>query len=129
DLKRNTKNIKDADLLEFVNIFNENERNWMQQNNTLSSNYDKSVLDILSIILDSKCKESNISRKLVSSKDELTGSISRQTDKLFKGWRYDFFGRSVESFLNTSSKFEISAVKSANNITKIQSNLVENNCC
>ncbi len=67
--------------------------------------------------------------KLVSSKDELTGSISGQTDKLFKGWRYDFFGRSVESFLNTSSKFEISAVKSANNITKIQSNLVENNCC
>lgn len=129
DLKRNAKNIKDADLLEFVNIFNENERNWMQQNNTLSSNYDKSVLDILSIILDSKCKESNISRKLVSSKDELTGSISGQTDKLFKGWRYDFFGRSVESFLNTSSKFEISAVKSANNITKIQSNLVENNCC
>ncbi|MDX5518780.1 MAG: ribonuclease D, partial [Wolbachia endosymbiont of Andrena agilissima] len=129
DLKRNAKNIKDADLLEFVNIFNENEGNWMQQNNTLSSNYDKSVLDILSIILDSKCKESNISRKLVSSKDELTWSISRQTDKLFKGWRYDFFGRSVESFLNTSSKFEISAVKSANNITKIQSNLVENNCC
>lgn len=78
DLKRNTKNIKDADLLEFVNIFNENERNWMQQNNTLSSNYDKSVFDILSIILDSKCKESNISRKLVSSKDE---SVSQYLDR------------------------------------------------
>ncbi len=129
DLKRNAKNIKDADLLEFVNIFNENEKNWMQQNSILPNNYDKSVFDILSIILDSKCKESNISRKLVSSKDELTGSISGQIDKLFKGWRYDFFGRSVESFLNTSSKFEISAVKSANNTTKIWSNLVENNCC
>ncbi|MGL9758409.1 MAG: ribonuclease D [Wolbachia sp.] len=128
DLKENAENIKDEDLLEFINIFNENEKNWIQQNNILPNNYDKSVFDILSIILDSKCKEVNISRKLVSSKDELTGSISRQTDKLFKGWRYDFFGKSVESFLNTSSKFEISVVKSANNTTKILSNSVEANC-
>ncbi|MGL9758424.1 MAG: ribonuclease D [Wolbachia sp.] len=127
DLKRNTKNIKDADLLEFIDIFNENEKEFVQQHYTLSDNYDKSVFDILSIILESKCKENNISRKLVSSKDELAGSISGKIDKLFKGWRYDFFGRSVESFLNAGSRFEILMVKSADSTAKIRSNLVENN--
>ncbi|WP_264683289.1 MULTISPECIES: ribonuclease D [unclassified Wolbachia] len=127
DLERNTKNIKEEDLLEFMNIFNENEKEFVQQNYTLSDNYDKSVFDILSIILESKCKENNISRKLISSKDELAGSISGQIDKLFKGWRYDFFGRSVESFLNAGSRFEILMVKSADSIAKIRSNLVENN--
>ncbi|WP_353288169.1 ribonuclease D [Wolbachia endosymbiont (group B) of Gerris lacustris] len=127
DLKRNTKNIKEEDLLEFIDIFNENEKEFVQQNYTLSDNYDKSVFDILSIILESKCKENNISRKLISSKDELAGSISGQIDKLFKGWRYDFFGRSVESFLNAGSRFEILMVKSADSIAKIRSNIVENN--
>ncbi|WGJ61752.1 ribonuclease D [Wolbachia endosymbiont of Frankliniella intonsa] len=127
DLERNTKNIKEEDLLEFMNIFNENEKEFVQQNYTLSDNYDKSVFDILSIILESKCKENNISRKLVSSKDELAGSISGQIDKLFKGWRYDFFGKSVESFLNEGSRFEILMVKSADSIAKIRSNLVKNN--
>lgn len=127
DLERNTKNIKEEDLLEFMNIFNENEKEFVQQNYTLSDNYDKSVFDILSIILESKCKENNISRKLVSSKDELAGSISGQIDKLFKGWRYDFFGKSVESFLNAGSRFEILMVKSADSTAKIRSNLVENN--
>ncbi|WP_353281914.1 ribonuclease D [Wolbachia endosymbiont (group B) of Horisme vitalbata] len=127
DLKRNTKNIKEEDLLEFIDIFNENEKEFVQQNYTLSDNYDKSVFDILSIILESKCKENNISRKLVSSKDELAGSISGKIDKLFKGWRYDFFGRSVESFLNAGSRFEILMVKSADSTAKIRSNLVENN--
>ncbi|WP_353278732.1 ribonuclease D [Wolbachia endosymbiont (group B) of Longitarsus flavicornis] len=126
DLERNTKNIKEEDLLEFMNIFNENEKEFVQQNYTLSDNYDKSVFDILSIILESKCKENNISRKLVSSKDELAGSISGQIDKLFKGWRYDFFGKSVESFLNAGSRFEILMVKSADSTAKIRSNLVEN---
>lgn len=131
DLERNTKNIKEEDLLEFMNIFNENEneKEFVQQNYTLSDNYDKSVFDILSIILESKCKENNISRKLVSSKDELASSISGQIDKLFKGWRYDFFGKSVESFLNAGSRFEILMVKSADSTAKIRSNLVENNCC
>lgn len=127
DLERNTKNIKEEDLLEFMNIFNENEKKFVQQNYTLSDNYDKSVFDILSIILESKCKENNISRKLVSSKDELAGSISGQIDKLFKGWRYDFFGKSVESFLNAGSRFEILMVKSADSTAKIRSNLVKNN--
>ncbi|OJH30961.1 Ribonuclease D [Wolbachia endosymbiont of Armadillidium vulgare] len=127
DLKRNTKNIKEEDLLEFIDIFNENEKEFVQQNYTLSDNYDKSVFDILSIILESKCKENNISRKLVSSKDELAGSISGKIDKLFKGWRYDFFGRSVESFLNAGSRFEILMVKPADSTAKIRSNLVENN--
>ncbi|WP_264375319.1 MULTISPECIES: ribonuclease D [unclassified Wolbachia] len=127
DLERNTKNIKEEDLLEFMNIFNENEKEFVQQNYTLSDNYDKSVFDILSIILESKCKENNISRKLVSSKDELAGSISGQIDKLFKGWRYDFFGKSVESFLNAGSRFEILMVKSADSTAKIRSNLVKNN--
>ncbi|WP_349968142.1 ribonuclease D [Wolbachia endosymbiont of Armadillidium arcangelii] len=127
DLKRNTKNIKEEDLLEFIDIFNENEKEFVQQNYTLSDNYDKSVFDILSIILESKCKENNISRKLVSSKNELAGSISGKIDKLFKGWRYDFFGRSVESFLNAGSRFEILMVKPADSTAKIRSNLVENN--
>ncbi|MGL9718348.1 MAG: ribonuclease D [Wolbachia sp.] len=128
DLRKNTKNIKEEDLLEFIDIFNENEKDFMQQDYTPSSSYDRSVLDILSIILESECKENGISRKLVSSKDELAGSISGQTDKLFKGWRYDFFGRSIESFLNAGSRFEISVVKSTNNTTKIRSNLVGANC-
>ncbi|WP_395463619.1 ribonuclease D [Wolbachia endosymbiont of Cantharis cryptica] len=128
DLKRNAKNIKDEDLLEFIDIFNENEKDFVQQNYTPLNSYDRSLFDILSIILESECKENDISRKLVSSKDELAGSISGQIDKLFKGWRYDFFGGSVESFLNANSRFEISAVKSANNTTKIRSNLVEANC-
>lgn len=127
DLKKNTKNIKEEDLLEFIDIFNENEKEFVQQNCTLSDNYDKSVFDILSIILEGKCKENNISRKLISSKDELAGSISGQIDKLFKGWRYGFFGKSVELFLNANSKFEISAVKSANNKIGLRSNLVESN--
>lgn len=93
DLRMNTKNIKEEDLLEFIDIFNENEKDFMQQDYTPSSSYDRSVLDILSIVLESECKENGISRKLVSSKDELAGSISGQTDKLFKGWRYDFFGQ------------------------------------
>ncbi|WCR58993.1 MAG: Ribonuclease D [Wolbachia endosymbiont of Ctenocephalides felis wCfeF] len=128
DLRKNTKNIKEEDLLEFIDIFNENEKDFMQQDYTPSSSYDRSVLDILSIVLESECKENGISRKLVSSKDELAGSISGQTDKLFKGWRYDFFGRSIESFLNAGSRFEISLVKSTNNTTKIRSNLVRANC-
>ncbi|WP_108783972.1 ribonuclease D [Wolbachia endosymbiont of Bemisia tabaci] len=127
DLERNTKNIKDEDLLELIDIFNENEKEFVQRSDALSDNYDKSVFDILSIILESKCKEDNISRKLISSKDELAGSISGQIDKLFKGWRYDFFGRSVESFLNAGSRFEILVVKSADSTAKIRSNLVENN--
>ncbi|WCR57587.1 ribonuclease D [Wolbachia endosymbiont of Ctenocephalides felis wCfeJ] len=128
DLRRNAKNIKEEDLLEFIDIFNENEKDFTQQNYAPSNNYDRSVLDILSIVLESECKENDISRKLVSSKDELAGSISGQTDKLFKGWRYDFFGRSVESFLNANSKFEISVMTSVDNTIKIRSNLVEANC-
>ncbi|QKX02618.1 ribonuclease D [Wolbachia endosymbiont of Dirofilaria (Dirofilaria) immitis] len=128
DLKENAKNIKEEDLLEFVDIFNENEKNFMQQNYTLSNYHDRSVFDMLSVILESKCKENNISRKLVSSKAELASSISGQIDKLFKGWRYDFFGKSVESFLNASSKFEISVVRFTNNITEIRSNLMNASC-
>ncbi|MCA4774206.1 ribonuclease D [Wolbachia endosymbiont of Mansonella perstans] len=128
DLRKNTKNIKEEDLLEFIDIFNENEKDFMQQDYTLSSSYDRSVLDMLSIILENECKENGISRKLVSSKDELAGSISGQTYKLFKGWRYDFFGRSIESLLNAGSRFEISVVKSTNNTTKIRSSLVRANC-
>ncbi len=128
DLRKNMKNIKEEDLLEFIDIFNENEKDFMQQDYTPLSSYDRSVLDILSIVLESECKENGISRKLVSSKDELAGSISGQTDKLFKGWRYDFFGRSIESFLNAGSRFEISVVKSTNNTTKIRSDLVKANC-
>ncbi|OWZ25583.1 ribonuclease D [Wolbachia endosymbiont of Wuchereria bancrofti] len=128
DLRKNTKNIREEDLLEFIDVFNENEKNFVQQDYILSNNYDRSVFDMLSIILESKCKENNISRKLVSSKDELVGSMSGQVDKLFKGWRYDFFGRSVKSFLNANSKFEISVVKSANNTVKIQSDLIKASC-
>ncbi len=128
NLKKNVKNVKEKDLLEFVDIFNENEKDFIQQNYTSLNSHDRSVFDILSVILESKCKENNISRKLVSSKDELVGSISGQMDKLFKGWRYDFFGKSVESFLNASSKFEISVVKFTNNTTEIRSNLINTSC-
>ncbi|QKX01205.1 ribonuclease D [Wolbachia endosymbiont of Dipetalonema caudispina] len=128
DLRRNAKNIKEEDLLEFLDILNENERDFMQQNYVSLNSYDKSVFDILSVILESKCKENDISRKLVSSKDELISSISGHIDKLFKGWRYDFFGKSVESFLNASSKFEISIVKFIDSMNTIKSNLVDSSC-
>lgn len=127
EIKENTKNLKtkilkEEDLLEFVNIFNENEKNSAQHNSNIShNNFDKSVFDTLSIVLENECKENNISRKLVASKDELIKSISGETNDLFNGWRYDFFGKSVESFINANSKFEISVVKSTDNIMTIQS--------
>lgn len=129
DLRKNTKNIKEEDLLEFIDIFNENEKDLTQHNNNsiILNSYDKSVLDILLIILENECKKNCISKKLVSSKDELAESISRKTNKLFKGWRYDFFGKSIESFLNESLNIEISVMKSTNNIINIQSNLVITN--
>ncbi|WCR53126.1 MAG: Ribonuclease D [Wolbachia endosymbiont of Ctenocephalides orientis wCori] len=112
ELKKGTKNIKEEDLSEFINIFNENEKNLEQKAAALPNIYDKSIFSILSIILETKCKENNISRKLVASKEELNGSISGQTNKLFRGWRYEFFGKSVESFLSKDLKFKISAVGS-----------------
>ncbi len=120
-LKQNTRNIKDKDLLEFINIFNENDRELTQYNNTVIHNYDKSVFDILSIILESRCKENNISRKLVISKEDMAKSISGLTDILFRGWRYDFFGKSVESFINSDLKFKISIERPPNGTIKIQS--------
>lgn len=128
ELKRKTKNIKEEDLLEFINIFNDNEKDCVQHANTSLDNYDKSIFDILSIILEGKCKENNMSRKLVASKDELIKSISGQTNDLFRGWRYDFFGKSVKSFMDADLKFEISSVKSADNIARIQSRPVKIEC-
>ncbi|MDD9331433.1 MAG: ribonuclease D [Wolbachia sp.] len=131
DLEKNMRSVnmrdkKEECLLEFMSILNKNKKIFTQQNNISIKSCDQSVFDILSILLESKCKENNISRKLVASKDELIKSISGQIDRLFKGWRYDFFGKSIKSFLNTDSKFEISAAKSASNMTKIQSRLIEN---
>ncbi len=120
-LKQNTRNIKSNDLLEFINIFNENDQELVQYNNTALHNYDKSVFDILSIILESKCKENNISRKLVISKDDMAKSISGLTDILFRGWRYDFFGKSVESFIKSDLKFKISIERPTNGTIKIKS--------
>ncbi|WP_253299835.1 ribonuclease D [Wolbachia endosymbiont of Chironomus riparius] len=120
-LKENIKNLKDEDLLEFIEIFNKNEKIYSQDNSISLKNYDKSIFSMLSIILDSKCKKSDISQKLIASKEELMKSISGQTNNLFKGWRYNFFGKSVELFMNSGLKFEISAVKSMNGITGIQS--------
>lgn len=111
-LKKGIKNVKEEDLLEFISIFHENEKNLEQKAAALPNTYDKSIFSILSIILETKCKENNISRKLVASKEELNGSISGQTNKLFHGWRYEFFGRSVESFLSKNLEFRISAVGS-----------------
>ncbi|VVC42760.1 Ribonuclease H-like domain,3'-5' exonuclease domain,HRDC-like [Cinara cedri] len=128
ELKKKTKNIKEEDLLEFINIFNDNEKDCVQHANVSLDNYDKSIFDILSIILEVKCKENNMSRKLVASKDELIKSISGQTNDLFRGWRYDFFGKSVKSFMDTDLKFEISSVKSADNIARIHSRQVKIEC-
>ncbi|MDN5248124.1 MAG: ribonuclease D [Wolbachia endosymbiont of Tyrophagus putrescentiae] len=120
-LKQKAKNVTEEDLLEFMDIFNNTQDDAEQNGNALQNNYDKHIFDMLSIILDSKCKENNISRKLVASKDDLAKSISGQTNDLFKGWRYNFFGRSIEAFINNKLRFEILTVKSKHNITVIKS--------
>lgn len=119
ELKRGIKNVKEEDLLEFIDIFNENEKNLEQNVPALPNAYDKSVFSILSIILENKCKENNISRKLVASKDELNEAISERTGKLFHGWRYGFFGKSVESFLSKNLEFRISVAGKIINIEEV----------
>ncbi|UWI82977.1 ribonuclease D [Wolbachia endosymbiont of Howardula sp.] len=126
DIKKTSHNIKDKDLLELVKIFNHNELISSQSPETHITCYDKSILDILSIILEGKCQENNISRKLVVSKNELSRSISGNTDKVFKGWRYNFFGSDIESFLSAQSKFEISATQDINETIKLRSFRIEN---
>ncbi|OEY86551.1 ribonuclease D [Wolbachia pipientis] len=120
-LKNNARNVNSEDLLEFIDIFYEHEQNISQYNNIPLYNYDKPVFDMLSIILDSKCRDNDISRKLVISKEDMAKSMSGCTDTLFKGWRYDFFGKSIKSFINNDSQFKISITKSSDNMMHLKS--------
>ncbi|OEY86667.1 hypothetical protein BIY23_03140 [Wolbachia pipientis] len=71
--------------------------------------------------MDSKCRDNDISRKLVISKEDMAKSMSGCTDTLFKGWRYDFFGKSIKSFINNDSQFKISITKSSDNMMHLKS--------
>lgn len=125
-LRISTKNVKEENLLEFVDIFSYNEENGIQCENVQLNDHSKSILNLLFIILENQCQENNISRKLVSSKEELTKSVLSQPSNLFHGWRNDFFGKYVKSFMNENLKFEISLVRSLDNVTKIHSKPIEN---
>ncbi|MGN7618653.1 MAG: hypothetical protein ACTJLM_01435 [Ehrlichia sp.] len=74
-----------------------------------TNTYDKSVLNILLILLYNVCCENNISQKLVSSKNSLVKFLSGRFSCIMKGWRYEFFGCEIEKFMQGKSKIVVSA--------------------
>ncbi|WP_333023062.1 ribonuclease D [Wolbachia endosymbiont of Pentidionis agamae] len=106
-LKKYAKTIQEEDLLEYINIFNSN-KNIVEERRVLTTNIDdQSIFDVLSIYLHNKCKNHNISNKLIASKEEIKESVHNKTSSLFKGWRNNFFGQFIQSFLNSNAKIEI----------------------
>ena len=78
--------------------------------------YDKSVLNILLILLYNVCCENNISQKLVSSKNSLIKFLNGKVSCIMKGWRYEFFGCEIEKFMQGKSKIIVSAQALDNHI-------------
>ena len=81
-----------------------------------ANTYDKSVLNILLILLYNVCCENNISQKLVSSKNGLVKFLNGKFSYIMKGWRYEFFGCKVEKFMQGKSKIVVSAQALDNHI-------------
>ena len=81
-----------------------------------ASTYDKSVLNILLILLYNVCCENNISQKLVASKSSLIKFLNGKFSCIMKGWRYEFFGCEIEKFMQGKSKIIVSAQALDNHI-------------
>ncbi|KJV69165.1 ribonuclease D [Candidatus Neoehrlichia procyonis] len=75
-----------------------------------SVDYDKSVLNVLIVFLYSLCYENDISHRLVASKSDLIKFVTQGTGNIMNGWRYEFFGKHVESFISGKSDI-ISSIK------------------
>ncbi|AHC39468.1 ribonuclease D [Ehrlichia muris] len=89
------------------------------------NNYNQSVLNILLILLYNVCYKNNISQKLVASKGSLVRFLNGKFSHIMKGWRYEFFGREVEKFMQGKSKIIVSAQVLDNNYMDIVTTLTE----
>ncbi|GHM58375.1 MAG: ribonuclease D [Candidatus Mesenet longicola] len=102
--------LTEKDFLEFPKILEENKN--IKPN--LDDNflcYKKSTLDILLMLLHDRCQANHISQRLVASKNEIIKSICRQDSDLSRGWRYEFFGKYVDNFVNGDSEIVVSTNK------------------
>ncbi|KJV65569.1 MULTISPECIES: ribonuclease D [Ehrlichia] len=89
------------------------------------NNYNQSVLNILLILLYNVCYKNNISQKLVASKGSLVRFLNGKFSHIMKGWRYEFFGREVEKFMQGKSKIIVSAQVLDDNYMDIVTTLTE----
>ncbi len=108
--KYTKKSVTEEDLLEFIKILDKNKKVECKLDENLL-NYNKFTLDILLMLLYNKCQVNNISQKLVASKNEVIKSICRQNSSLSKGWRYEFFGKCINDFIDGNSEIIVSANK------------------
>ncbi|WP_339047510.1 ribonuclease D [Candidatus Mesenet endosymbiont of Phosphuga atrata] len=102
--------LTEKDFLEFSEILEKNKNAKHELNNNLLY-YKKSTLDILLMLLHDRCQANHISQRLVASKNEIIKSICRQDSDLSRGWRYEFFGKHVNNFVNGNSEIVISTNK------------------
>ncbi|WP_339045458.1 ribonuclease D [Candidatus Mesenet endosymbiont of Agriotes lineatus] len=102
--------LTERDFLEFPKILEENKDVRHDLNNNFLY-YKKSTLDILLMLLYDRCQAHHISQRLVASKNEIIKSICRQDSDLSRGWRYEFFGKYVDNFVNGNSEIVISTNK------------------
>ncbi|MEH0831330.1 ribonuclease D [Anaplasma bovis] len=69
---------------------------------------DRSTLNVLGILLQSVCKEREVSQKLVASKSDLVRSICGVDNNLMRGWRYELFGHRIENFVKGRTRLSFS---------------------
>ncbi|MCU7611727.1 ribonuclease D [Anaplasma capra] len=67
-------------------------------------NHDKPVLNALLILLNSMCREHEISQKLVASKVELVKLINKIPSNVMHGWRHEFFGCKAQKFITGETR-------------------------
>ncbi|AHX06855.1 3'-5' exonuclease family protein [Ehrlichia chaffeensis str. Liberty] len=89
------------------------------------NSYNKSVLNVLLILLYNMCYKNNISQKLVASKGGLIRFLNGKFSYVMKGWRYEFFGCEVEKFMQGKSKIIVSAQVLDNDCMDIVTTLTE----
>lgn len=102
--------LTEMDFLEFIKILEENKSVKHNLNNN-SLCYKKPTLDALLMLLHDRCQAHHISQKVVASKNEIIKSICGQDSNLSQGWRYEFFGKHVDNFVNGNSEIVISTNK------------------
>ncbi|QGR02754.1 ribonuclease D [Ehrlichia ruminantium] len=110
-----------SDIFEIIN--NNQSINVGELSSINSSNNNKSVLNILLILLYNVCYGSNISQKLVCSKGSLIRLLNGKSSYVMKGWRYEFFGCKIEKFMQGKSKIVVSAQAVNNQCVDIMTTL------